>query len=179
MAALTGGSQAIYSDAIQALYFARDKSFDGGSLTSIVLTGEQPSPIAMTLWQDPCDPLFVDSNYSHPHTGMERWRLDSSDVELTAVPDPAVPPAVVGVETFDERSIVTATVVNVLQSALLTRLTVGPSGLVTRNQVLDENLSTDSFAQMDVVSAALTKFDTQLAAKGYRLRAGALRLNKL
>ena len=74
---------------------------------------------------------------------------------------------------------VTATVVNVLQSALVTKITLDPLGRRVPAQKVDDSLESDTFVKMDVISASLTKLDSQLLAKGYRLRAGSLRLNQI
>jgi hypothetical protein len=168
-----------YTNAIQGVLLARDSNFNSAVLKAIALDGEQPSPIAITPWSDPFDPMFIDSNYSHPHSTMDDWKLDTSDVEMTPVSPAATVPAAGQVETFTERSMLTATVVSVLESALLTRTVVDPLGRTIPVQTVDKSLTTDTFAKMDVISAALTKFDSQLFARDFRLRAGGLRLNQL
>jgi hypothetical protein len=171
--------QAAYTSAIQGVLLARDARFKTDVLQAVSLNGEHPSPIAITPWQDPFDPLFLDSNYSNPFSKMDDWKLDNSDVELTLQGNANNFPPSSGVVSFTERSMVTATVVNVLKSALVTRKVVDPHGIPTLVQKIDPSLSTDTFTKMDVISAPLTKFDSQLFAKDFRLRAGALRVNSL
>ncbi len=171
--------QAAYTSAIQGVLLARDARFKTDVLQAVSLNGEHPSPIAITPWQDPFDPLFLDSNYSNPFSKMDDWKLDNSDVELTLQGNANNFPPSSGVVSFTERSMVTATVVNVLKSALVTRKVVDPHGIPTLVQKIDPSLSTDTFPKMDVIPAPLTKFDSQLFAKDFRLRAGALRVNSL
>lgn len=184
MASLSGSSnqaaaKSQYTAAIQGLWFARHFIFDSTSLHSVSLTGEAPSPLAITPWQDPVDPLLLDTNYSHAHNDMGSWTLDEGAVEMTPVPPPAGPVPVLPVEVFSERSRVTATIPSVLQSALVSRTAVDMLGNPAPAQKVDPSLTEDTFTQMNLISAPLTQFDSQLTARKYRLRAGALRLNKL
>ncbi len=171
--------QASYTNAIQGTLLAHDDRFNKALLLAVALDGEQPSPLSVSLWQDPFDPLFLDSSYAHPHSTLEQWKLDPSDVEMTPLSPTASMPAQGPVPTFNERSMVTASVVNVLESALVTRSMFDPRGREIPVQTIDPALNKQIFTRMDVVSAPLTKFDAQLFASDLRLRAGALRINNL
>jgi hypothetical protein len=170
--------------AVQGMYLARDftlnlSQIDG--LAAVQSNGVSPSPIAITPWLDPFDPLFLDANYSHPHSSLETdWQLAEDQVEMSPSDAAALNPPAGQVEVIDERSSVTATIANNLDSALVTRRTLNAQGLLMRAQNPPKGITDQTFSRsMNVLSAPLTRFDSTLFARNYRQRTGALRLNKL
>ena len=169
-------AQADFGSAIQALWFARDSAFDASALKSVQVLGQQPSPVAVTPWQEPFDPVFLDSNYSHLRSDLSNWKVNEGDADFSVVSASAVTGQP---EVFHERSSVTATVVSVMQSALIGRTAIDPYGNNIPRNKPTAGLTDETFNTMDVVSAALTEFDPGLVKRDLRLRAGVLRLNSL
>jgi hypothetical protein len=131
-------------------------------------------------WSDPVDPLFIDTNYSHPSSPMSQWQLQVDHVELTPVSNQATPPVDAQTPSYDDRSLVKTTIAQVLGSAMLTREMLDPQGQIKPRHKIGKNDLTEAiFQKMNVISAPLTAVDTQLFADDFRLRAGVLRLNRL
>lgn len=171
-----------FSTAIRALWFSRDPSkMSPNVMHAVMHNGVHPSPIAISPWQNPVDPLFADVNYAHPRSVLSDWELKPDAVEMTAKGPQATVPAVGNVTVLNERTKLTASVTKVLASSLVTQITIDPLGRKRRKQVIDKNLKEETFTQMNVLSGPLTKFDEMLFQPPHnlRLRAGALRLNKI
>jgi len=174
--------------AVRALWLARDQKTVAArkpKLSAVATSGTYPSDVAMSPWQDPRDPLFVDANYSHPFSSLATdWVLDQDRVEMRAAgaaatnPAPGAPPAG-QVEVIEERTRVTATVANVLESTLVTKKSADVTGALVTAQKPPKGVTADTFKQMDMISAPLTALDSTLLARGRRERTGALRLNRL
>ena len=174
--------------AVRGLWLARDQktvAMRKPNLAAVVSWGTFPSDVAMSPWQDPRDPLFVDVNYSHPFSSLASdWLLDQDRVEMRAAGPAATNPASGApptgqVEVIEERTRVTATVANVLKSTLVTKKSADVSGHLVLAQKPPKGVTADTFTQMDVISAPLTAFDRTLVARAHRERSGALRLNRL
>ena len=99
MSSAGGGSQAEYTNAIRGIWLTRDARFDDDALKAIDIDGEVPSPLAITPWQEPFDPLFIDTSYSHPHSALDAWQLAPSAVELSPTGPGSTSPAAGQVET--------------------------------------------------------------------------------
>ena len=174
--------------AVRGLWLARDQKTvlaRSPKLSAIAAYGTYPSDVAMSPWQDPRDPLFVDVNYSHPFSTLAAdWVIDQDRVEMRAAgpaatnPTPGAPPAGM-VEVIEERTLVTATVAKVLESTLVTKKSADVTGALVTAQKPPKGVTADTFKQMDIISAPLTAFDSSLVARGHRERSGALRLNRL
>ena len=174
--------------AVRGLWLARDQKTvlaRNPKLSAVAAYGTYPSDVAMSPWQDPRDPLFVDVNYSHPFSTLAAdWVLDQDRVEMRAAgpaatnPAPGAPPAGM-VEVIEERTLVTATVAKVLESTLVTKKSADVTGTLVTAQKPPKGVTADTFKQMDIISAPLTAFDSSLVARGHRERSGALRLNRL
>ncbi len=174
--------------AVRGLWLSRDQRIVADkkpNLSAVATYGKFPSDVAISPWQDPRDPLFIDINYTHPHSSMAQdWKLDQDCVETRAKgPEATNPPATSppggNVEVIEERTRVTASVVNVLKSALVTKEMADVSGHLVKAQKAPAGLSEDTFDKMDVVSAPLTALDSTLVSRDYRERTGALRVNKV
>lgn len=176
------GSQ--YRSAIQGLWLARDASISAQMKENIddfiKPVGEPPSPIAVTIWKDPVDPVFIDVNYAHPHSSMQNdWELKPDFVEMTTKTGAATEPPVGQVKVFNERARVTSSVMKVLDSSLITKLMLDKFGNPVPAKMPPGDLPEDMFLKLDVLSAPLARFDEQVFGAGLRERTGALRLNRL
>jgi hypothetical protein len=175
--------QAYFLAAIQAVYLRRLTNMNAATanlLEKIKLGGELPSPIATTPWQDPYDPLFLDSNYSLLYSSLQTdWQLQEDQVEMSPLTPAATNPPASQSEVFNERSRVTASLTKILAKTLVTATTLNPVGNSVLRQAPPNNLTADTFQTMDLLSAPLTGFDSALFARGRRERDGLLRINKL
>ncbi len=190
-------AESYFKAAIQGIYLYRLPSLSAQQLEAldqIQIKGDQPSPVAITPWlSDPWDPLFLDSSYTYGYSSLANdWKLEEDQVEMTAANAAATNPPAAQTETFNDRSRVTATISKVLSSALITRQSLDPRGVLVRRQAPPNNLSADVFQTQEVLSAPLVHtqlqnqpgsaygaFDDALIARGYRSRAGVLTLSKL
>lgn len=193
MANLSAGERAASKDvlaaqkqmksAIRGLWLSRDQkavAANKANLKAVACYGTFPSDIAPTPWQNPRDPLFVDVNYSHPHSSLAAdWTLDQDCVEMKATGKEATNPSTGTAEVIEERTRVTASIVKVLTGALVTNKTLDPKGELIRRQKPPKDVTEDTFMQMDVISTPLTSLDSTLISRGFRERSGALRLNRL
>jgi hypothetical protein len=189
----------------KAIPFLQDTQRE--ALAKIQVAGDPPSPVAITPWKDPFDALFVDANYSHPHSSLATyWELDEDEVEMSPTDAAGAKASNAGapVEIFVERCPVTATIARVLEKTLVTRTSRNLRGWTVPVQDPPKGLDSQVFLQQDVLSASLVGFDSKrpddtraddhlppqpgdpippqelaLFARGYRERTGALRLNKL
>jgi hypothetical protein len=142
--------------------------------------GELGAADGTILWNDPRDSLFLDVNYAHPWSHMETgWTLQEDHVEQTPLAAEATVPPPTQVAVFEERTPVTSTIANVLESALLSAESLNMKGEMTPAQSVPQGLSSDTFQKMDVITAPLRAFDEAVFATGRRERTGALRLNRL
>lgn len=174
--------------AVRGLWLARDRKTllaRKPKLTAVQPLGTYPSDVAMSPWQDPRDPLFVDVNYSHAFSALGiDWVLDQDRVETraagpAATNPPSGAPPTGQVEVIEERTRVTATVAKVLESTLVTKKSADVSGTLVTAQKPPNGVTADTFMQMDMISVPLTALDSTLVARGRRERSGALRLNRL
>ena len=191
MAAAAGagarGAAEQYRSAVRGMWLSRDPRLtatERDALKSVLPIGDLMSPVGISPWHDPVDPLFVDVNYAHPHSSITPdWKLEPDFVELTpnypTSPNPATNPPAGQVQVFDERAYVTATVPKVLESALVTKITLDAKGHPVKALAPPPGIDADTFKKMDVLSAPLTRFDGMLFDAGFRQRAGALRINRL
>jgi hypothetical protein len=172
-----------YRSAVRGLWLSRDPRLtatERDALKALLPLGDLMSPVGVSPWRDPRDPLFVDVNYSHPHSPIASdWELKPDYVEMTAKSPAATVPPAGQVEVFDERAYVTASVPKALESALVTKRTLDMRGRPVRAKRPPAGIGADTFLKMDALAAPLTKFDETLFARGHRQRAGALRINKL
>src|SRR5262249_18287307 len=124
-------AQESFRSGVRGLWLSRDPALTAAERSALAVirpVGDLPRPIAVTPWQDPWDPLFLDVNYSHPHSSVQAdWKLLPDQVELTGTPAATHPPDS-QVEVFDERARVTLTIVQVLESALVTKITLDVQG---------------------------------------------------
>jgi hypothetical protein len=183
MAALAGtaghpASADLFRSAILTLWLNRDPSLANKDAAAKVQTkGPVASAIAITPWEDPFEPLFLDANYSHPHSTLEKdWLLNEDQVEFVAASAAATNPPAGQVEVFDERTRLTPNIAQTLKSRLVTRTTTSFQGDKQITQAPPKNLSALTFDQLDAVSAPLVGFDDTLFSRGYRQRSGALRV---
>ena len=177
----------LISSAQTSIYVSRDPSKLTGAVATAynftVLKGVQPSPVALTPWVDPFDPLYMDAKYTYLDSPIAgNWELQDDYVELTAVQG-AAPAGTSGSAQFSERTRVTATLANVLKSSMVTGRTLDPSGhLVPANTPPTFNnasATADQMDQLNVISAPLVKCDDLLVGASYRERAGALRVDAI
>lgn len=189
-AAQRAAAQTYFGSAIQAVYLERFSKFSTTSamftpavqaaLGKVQVAGTAPSPAAITPWQDPSDPLFLDARYSLLRSSLENdWQLQEDQVEMSPATPAATNPPATQAETIQERAKVTSTITKVLASALVTRQSLNPVGQLRARQNPPNSLTSDAFQTMDLVSAPLTGFDAVLFARNYRERAGLLQVNKI
>lgn len=178
--ALAAAQQQMKS-AIRGLWLSRDQKMVSAkkpNLAAVTNYGTFPSDVAISPWQNPRDPLFVDVNYSHPHSSMTAdWTLDQDCVEMKSKGTQGTNPP--SVEVMEERTRVTASVITVLKSALVTNKTLDLSGQPNLKQKPPKDVTETTFDEMDVISAPLTSLDSTLMSRDYRERSGALRVNRL
>jgi hypothetical protein len=169
-------SAPMFTDDVHGLWLSRDpKVSDQRNKLLSVAGGEHPSPVAITVWQNPWDPLFLDVNYTYaPSTIETSWTLDEEAVEFTPTGSPTTP-----VEVITERTRVTASIVKIAESALATKQTLDMSGNPIRAQSPPKNFDDLTFKNATILSAPLTSFDATLFSRNHRLRAGALSLTNL
>lgn len=172
---LRNGIRAIWMSRMPALSAQQTKA-----IKAVKKVGDTPSPIAVTPWTDPRDPMFLDANYAHLQWPIAAsWQLLRDSVEMTrTIASGNTPPA--GVIVQNERSKVTASLVKVLDSSLVSKMTLDVHGNPKPAHTPPGGMDEDAFKNVDIVSAPLTRFDEQLVSpSGVRERAGALRLNKI
>ncbi len=131
-------------------------------------TGTQPSPLAVSPWSDPTDPLFADIRYSID-AGFYTFTLVESDVEkrVTATNGP-------GMRTMiADRSQLTLTVPATLKSVTAQMGTSAGQGGTGSGGNIAHALDT-----LDVMSASLQQLDLEFAPQ-HRLRQGQLKLEQL
>jgi hypothetical protein len=197
MAAQGVGTSLLFQKAIQSTWLMRDPALsesDRNTLSAVQPIGLFPSPIAITPWKDPTDPLFVDVKYAHPFSDVEQnWTLLPDHVDMTPKDDAPIatqPVSSANVKTFDdapvppnpppgERARLTASICKVLDSSLVSNMTIDPNGFQSRAQAPPPSIDEDTFTQIDLLSAALTQFDDKVFAAGRRQRSGALRINHI
>jgi hypothetical protein len=176
-------AQTYFSAAIQGVYLQRLSNLSAATvnlLGKIQVEGEQPSPVALTPWQDPYDPLFLDTNYSLLSSSLATdWQLQEDQVEMTPLTPAATNPPAAQTTIFNERCRVTATLTKVLEKTLVSATALNPVGVPVLRQQPPNGLTVGTFQTMDLLSAPLTGFDTALFAGGRRERDGVLRVNKL
>jgi hypothetical protein len=173
-------AETYFVQAIRGLYLERLPDLSAQTQTllkSIVVKGTQPSPAALTPWKpDTFEALFLDTNYSLQYSPIETgWELDEDQVEMTATAAPASGPPV----ALTERTRVTANMVKVAQSRLVTRATTNPIGRQVARQDAPNGITSQVFQSMDTLSAPLVGFDLAVFAKQYRQRAGTLSVNNV
>lgn len=173
-----------YRTAIRGILLTRDSRLSDADqqliADKVLPFGDLGSAIGTTLWKDPRDPLFLDTNYAYPHSSVAgQWELKQDHVECTTTGPAATNPPAGQVEVFDERSPLTSTVANVLKSALVTKATLDMQGVPVKAHKAPAGIDEDTFLEMDVISAPLTAFDSMLFDRSHRERTGALRINKL
>ena len=172
---LRNGIRTIWMSRLPALSEQQKKA-----IKAVKKVGDTPSPIAVTPWTDPHDPMFVDVNYAHLQWPIaSSWELPRDSVEMRRTLGSAnAAPAGAVVQT--ERAKVTASLVNVLDSSLVSKMTLDVHGNPKYAHTPPGSMDENSFKDVDIVSAPLTRFDDQLVnPNGVRERAGALRLNKI
>jgi hypothetical protein len=189
-AAERAAAQTYFGAAIQGIYLERLSKFSKtatqlspaviAALGTIKTAGTQPSEVAISPWQDPYDPLYLDTNYSLIRSSLETdWQLAEDQVEMAPATPGAINPPANQTEVFQERSHVTASITKILESALVTRQSLNPAGFMRLRQDAPNGLTQDVFQTMDVISTPLVAFDSTLFARGYRERTGVLRVNNL
>ncbi|HZN93861.1 MAG TPA: hypothetical protein VFB81_14215, partial [Myxococcales bacterium] len=139
--------------------------------TAQQFAGVVPGPVAFMPWQQPWDPLFANVTYTYQPAA--EGALGPVDAAIGAPQGPAI----AGVE---ERRLLAASVTKVLDSAMISKMVADQYGeLILANKPRPDKLPADTFLRMDVLSTALAGVDDALFAKGVRLRAGSLRIDKV
>jgi hypothetical protein len=185
ISATTRLSDAVFKSAIRGLWLKRDSELlseaENKAMAAVQGLGQVPSGIAITPWgEDPHDPLFVDVEYAHPHSSLqEDWTLEPDSVEMTPAAPKATQPPAGQVIQLQERAYVTSTIAKVLDSKLVSKLSVDQKGNLVRAQTRPKGVEDTTFKKLDVLSAPLTQFDEKLFGTGRRERTGALRINRL
>jgi hypothetical protein len=172
-------AQAYFTQAIRGVYLERLPSLSAQTqdlLKNIHVKGTLPSGAAITPWKvDNFEALFIDTKYSLQSSPLEvDWSLDEDQVEMTQKTPPSGPAL-----SFAERARLTASLVKVAQSSLITRLTTDPIGRQVVRQNPPNGLDLNTFQTMDVLSAPLAGFDASLLAQQARQRAGLLSVSEV
>ena len=173
----------LWTAAQTAIYISRDSSQVSASVNTAlnftVTKGVIPSPVALTPWSDPFDPLLLDARYTYLDSPIANgWQLQDDYVELTPAPNAPQPDADASTQ-FSERTRVTATLANVLKSSLVTGRTLDPNGHTIPATNPPAGVTAGQFDQLNMISAPLVHCDDLLIGAGYRERAGELRIDGL
>lgn len=185
VAGASGAASALqYRSAIRSLWLARDWTHAADVTQAISdavrTTGTVPSPVAVTPWTDPLDPVYLDVRYTHAFSSLEKdWSLQQDFVQMTPTSASATQPPPAQHKTFNERTRVTASVLKVLQSAFVDKLTLDVHGNYVAAQSPPPGIDADSLNRVDLISAALTKFDENVLSSGLRERTGQLCIDRL
>jgi hypothetical protein len=183
------GTPDVVQNAIRGLWYLRDRAMNvdlrAKLLEKLQVVGIYPSPIAITPWADPTDPLLLDVTYTHMASSLQAdWSLLPDQVDRSPIGPTATQPTVPGqVHVFDpgERARLTASLCNVLDGVLFKASTVDPNAgpHPVPSQAHPPGLESDTFSRLDLISAPLVQFDQRLFDAGLRERSGALRLAHL
>lgn len=171
-------SEAQCNAALVAFYGSRNQNAPAGMKTmasGLFRPGQQPSPVAIALYADPFDPLFLDTKYTYLAQSVSDWQLQDDYVELTT----SAPANDAGAQQFSERTRVTASLADVLTSTLITNRTLDSTGVLVTAQSPPAGVTAAQLGALNVISAPLVQFDETLFNAGWRARCGALRLDQL
>jgi hypothetical protein len=147
------------------------------ALNSVTVTGEMPSPIAITVYADPVDALFADATLSCEASSMEHdWELLEDAVDMSPAAGASSPELMT---PFDVRASLTSSVIKVLSGAFFTNRTVNEYGELVPTNTPPPDLSRDTFLDVDILTAPITTFDEYLIQHGRRERTGTLAVTKL
>lgn len=141
--------------------------------------GDLPSPLAITPWADPWNPIFADLGYSFQHSPLaSQWRLDVDNGHPELLPLGPGQAVATDTQQIAQRVLTSTTVVQVLQSAIIGKMTLDKYGNLIPAHPAPAGVDADSFEKLEILSAPLTDFDQELAARGLRERGGALLLQR-
>jgi hypothetical protein len=133
--------------------------------------GEMPSEVAYMPWQPRSwEPLFA--NISYTYDPAAPGPLGPVDMSLGSSQGAPI--------QGTERRLLGASVARILDSAIVSKMVLGPDGHpIPANKPDAAGLGSDDFLRLDVLSAALPGVDELLFNKGVRMRAGSLRITSV
>jgi len=168
------------SAASRAIWLSRGellKPQEKSAIDLVAPMGTPSSAAGLQAWKSWYGPLFLDTRYTHRRKRFnDAWQLPPEYVELIDR-DPVVLPD--REQEITERQVATVSVAKVLKKTLVTELTLDPYGKPVKKKVPPTGVDAQTFDEIDVVSASLTKMDDALFAAGERERGGFVHVNQL
>jgi hypothetical protein len=166
--------------ASRAIWLSRGDLLAPAQKTAIDLVapvGSPSSAAGLQAWKSWYGPLFLDAKYTHRRKRFnDAWALPPEYVE-TIDRNPVVAPD--AEREITERQVATVSIAKVLKKSLVTELTLDPYGKPIHKKVPPSGVDAQTFDEMDVVSASLSKMDDTLFDNGERERGGFVHLNQL
>lgn len=153
------------------------KPDERNAIDLVAPVGTPSSAAGLQAWRDWYGPLFLDTRYTHRRKRFnDAWLLPPEFVE-TIDQNPAVPPD--REQEITERHMATVSVAKVLKKTLVTELTIDSYGKPIRKKVPPNGVNAQTFDEMDIVSASLSKLDDALFSDGERERGGFVHMNQV
>ncbi len=166
--------------ASRAIWLSRGellKPQEKSAIDLVAPIGTPSSAAGLQAWKSWYGPLFLDTKYTHRRKRFnDAWLLPPEYVE-TIDRNPVVPPD--RDQVITERQIATVSVAKVLKKSLVTELTLDPYGKPVKKKSSPSGVDAQTFDEMDIVSASLTKMDDALFDSGERERGGFVHLNQV
>jgi hypothetical protein len=166
--------------ASRAIWLSRGdllKPEEKSAIDLVAPIGTPSSAAGLQAWKSWYGPLFLDTKYTHRRKRFnDAWQLPAEYVE-TIDRNPVVLPD--REQEITERQIATVSVAKVLKKTLVTELTLDPYGKPVYKKTPPSGVDAQTFDEMDIVSASLTKMDDALFADGERERGGFVHMNQL
>jgi len=168
------------SAASRAIWLSRGdllKPQEKSAIDLVAPMGTPSSAAGLQAWKSWYGPLFLDTRYTHRRRRFnDAWLLPPEYVE-TIDRNPVVLPD--REQVITERQIATVSVAKVLKKSLVTELTIDPYGKPVHKKASPSGVDAQTFDEMDIVSASLTKMDDALFADGERERGGFVHMNQV
>ncbi|MEZ6060142.1 MAG: hypothetical protein R3C19_07270 [Planctomycetaceae bacterium] len=166
--------------ASRAIWLSRGnllKPEERSAVDLVAPVGTPSSAAGLQAWRDWYGPLFLDTRYTHRRKRFnDAWQLPPEFVE-TIDQTPVVPPD--RQQEITERQIATVSIAKVLKKTLVTELTIDPYGKPIKKKSPPDGVNAQTFDEMDIVSASLSKLDYALFADGERERGGFVHMNQV
>ena len=168
------------SAASRAIWLSRGdllKPEEKSAIDLVAPIGTPSSAAGLQAWKSWYGPLFLDTKYTHRRKRFnDAWLLPPEYVE-TIDRNPVVLPD--REQVITERQVATVSVAKVLKKSLVTELTLDPYGKPVHKKSPPSGVDAQTFDEMDIVSASLTKMDDALFADGERERGGFVHMNQV
>jgi hypothetical protein len=166
--------------ASRAIWLSRGdllKPEEKSAIDLVAPIGRPSSAAGLQPWKPWYGPLFFDTRYTHRRKRFnDAWQLPPEYVE-TIDRDPLVPHD--REQEITERHLATVSVAKVLKKTLVAELTIDPYGNPIHKKNPPSGVDEQTFDEMDVVSASLTKLDEALFEAGERELGGFVHMNQV